>query len=337
MVKCNYKLKQSEGVIMDNNNNITSAMALIERADLATVSETLKKISTFQKVVQSTLKDGYHYGVIPGTKLPTLYKAGAEVICQLMTVNPDYEFLDRIVDFEKGFFNYEIRCTLNHSVLTDGVLVKIPMSQGVGSCNSKEKKYNFINVLEKDLPEDIDKATCKKSTDKYGKVRYTIVNPDPYTLANTVLKMAKKRAYVDATLQLAALSQIFTQDTEDIKDLIGYDDVPVTNHTTTVTNTIADEEQNNPGDFIITFGQHNGKTINAIYDNGVGLSYIQYIGNKSKDAEVRKVVADFLASLGKPDMPVAKVVKATPIKEAIKDVTEQGNPFPSDEDFPFNL
>ena len=34
-------------------------------------------------------------------------------------------------------------------------------------------------------------------------------------LANTVLKMAKKRAQVDAVLTVASLSEIFTQDMED--------------------------------------------------------------------------------------------------------------------------
>ena len=37
-----------------------------------------------------------------------------------------------------------------------------------------------------------------------------------YTLVNTILKMAKKRALVDATLSAGRLSNIFTQDIEDM-------------------------------------------------------------------------------------------------------------------------
>ena len=43
---------------------------------------------------------------------------------------------------------------------------------------------------------------------------------DPYTMDNTVLKMAKKRALVDAALLVASLSDVFTQDLEDM-DLSG--------------------------------------------------------------------------------------------------------------------
>ena len=43
---------------------------------------------------------------------------------------------------------------------------------------------------------------------------------DPFTVDNTVLKMAKKRALVDAALLVGSLSDIFTQDLEDM-DLSG--------------------------------------------------------------------------------------------------------------------
>jgi hypothetical protein len=40
-------------------------------------------------------------------------------------------------------------------------------------------------------------------------------NPDLYDMHNTVLKMAKKRAHVDAAITLGCLSEMFTQDIED--------------------------------------------------------------------------------------------------------------------------
>ena len=43
---------------------------------------------------------------------------------------------------------------------------------------------------------------------------------DPFSVDNTVLKMAKKRALVDAALLVGSLSDIFTQDIEDM-DLHG--------------------------------------------------------------------------------------------------------------------
>lgn len=41
-------------------------------------------------------------------------------------------------------------------------------------------------------------------------------NPDPWDVENTLLKMANKRAQVDATLRVTATSGLFTQDVEDL-------------------------------------------------------------------------------------------------------------------------
>lgn len=61
------------------------------------------------------------------------------------------------------------------------------ITEGMGHCNNKEKKW---------------------------------IKQDPYTVANTCLKMAKKRSQIDAVLTIASLSEIFTQDIEDM-DLNG--------------------------------------------------------------------------------------------------------------------
>jgi hypothetical protein len=45
-------------------------------------------------------------------------------------------------------------------------------------------------------------------------------NEDPWVLWNTVLKMAKKRALIDATLSATSSSGIFTQDVEDLQEWV---------------------------------------------------------------------------------------------------------------------
>jgi hypothetical protein len=42
-----------------------------------------------------------------------------------------------------------------------------------------------------------------------------VENPDPYDLENTLVKMAKKRAHIDAALTGTASSDLFTQDLEE--------------------------------------------------------------------------------------------------------------------------
>jgi hypothetical protein len=44
-----------------------------------------------------------------------------------------------------------------------------------------------------------------------------VENEDTASLANTILKMAKKRALVDAAIAIARISDLFTQDVEDMQ------------------------------------------------------------------------------------------------------------------------
>ena len=306
-----------------------NALSLIEGNDITSVSNTLKKIAQFQAVVQSTLKKDHDFGIIPGTPKPTLYKAGAEKVNMLMQVSPEYNFLDRTMDFEKGFFNYEIQCTLFRNIVQDGVLIKLPVAQGVGSCNNMEKKFRWTNVKEEDIPMELDKSTLKKSTNKWGKTTYQIPNPDPYTLANTILKMAKKRAYVDATLQIAALSEVFTQDLEDIKDILANEYVD----NAEVVNDDTPKGVTDIGSFIITFGnKHKGKSLNQIYDGG-DVGYLQWLMDKSNDVETKSVVGKFLTSKGKPsDVNYLKPTpQPTPIQKA-RDITPE-----EEAELPFTL
>ena len=155
------------------------SLSIIDNVSIQQVQATMQKISQFQKVIQSTLHQNNDFGIVPGTDKPTLLKPGAEKILMMMGLRSEFEIVDSTRDFEKGFFQYQVRCKLYRGDML--------ITEGLGSCNTKERKY---------------------------------IKQDPYTLDNTVLKMAKKRALVDATLLVASLSDIFTQDLEDM-DLDG--------------------------------------------------------------------------------------------------------------------
>lgn len=88
-----------------------------------------------------------------------------------------------IVDSTRDFENGFFQYQVRCKLFKGDTLI----TEGLGACNTREKKYR---------------------------------NQDAFTLDNTVLKMAKKRALVDATLLVASLSDIFTQDLEDM-DLEG--------------------------------------------------------------------------------------------------------------------
>lgn len=106
--------------------------------------------------------------------------------------------------------------------------------EGVGNCNSRESKY---------------------------------VKSDPYSIANTILKMAKKRAYVDAALSVASLSDIFTQDIEDMPDMY-------------IKGNGASHRDNQGKPLLeqaITFGKHKGRTLGDLLENERG--YLQWLAN----------------------------------------------------------
>lgn len=161
--------------------SVPANLSIIDNVNLQMVQHTMQKITQFQAVVKNTLKEGHDYGTIPGTgSKPTLLKPGAEKILMLMGLTSEYEIVSKVEDYETGFFAYTIRCL----IYRQGQKI----TEGLGHANTRERRYTS------------------------GKQQ------DAYTLANTVLKMAKKRSQVDAVLTVASLSEIFTQDVEDFAD-----------------------------------------------------------------------------------------------------------------------
>jgi hypothetical protein len=139
------------------------------------LSATTQHYRLMVEFVKVQMVENIDYGTIPGTKKPTLLKAGAEKLCRLFSLRPSYELIHFVTDFDKPLFHYHYRCTL----LRSGEMV----GQGDGCCNSREKKYDSQ--------------------------KYKI-----YDLTNTICKMAQKRALVAAVLSSCGASQFFTQDLE---------------------------------------------------------------------------------------------------------------------------
>lgn len=216
------------------NTNEPQALAEVQGTSLEqlSVQDLLKQIATIQEAQSLAMTEGEHYGVIPGTQKPTLLKPGAEKLCLLFRLDPEYE-VEGMVQ-EKDFLSYTMRCTLYHIPSSNRI------ASGLGACNSRENKYRW-RYKNKVCPE------CGQDTIIKGKEEYgggwicfkkkggcgakwddgakeiegqqvgKIENDNPWELDNTLLKMACKRALVAATLNGTAASDIFTQDLEDIK------------------------------------------------------------------------------------------------------------------------
>ena len=134
-----------------------------------------------ETIVGKYLKPQQDYAVIPNTKKPTLLKGGAEKLATIFGFTTSCSIVNRIEHFDydnptTSFVQYEAKVIVYNC---DGTAV----SEGYGSCNSSESKFlkqPFANRI------------------------------------NTVLKISKKRAYVDAILTATCASSVFTQDMEDI-------------------------------------------------------------------------------------------------------------------------
>lgn len=143
------------------------------------LEETARRVRMLQQYVREQMQEGEDYGIIPGSTKPTLFKPGAEKLNAIFGLAPQVEICNRVEEWEKGFVSYEIKVTLINK------RTQQLEAEGIGSCNSKERRY---------------------------------ARQDAPSIANTVLKMAKKRALIDATLSATRASGLFTQDLEDMDD-----------------------------------------------------------------------------------------------------------------------
>jgi hypothetical protein len=173
--------------------------------------EIRQRVNLVQEVMQGIMKRDTHYGTIPGTPKPTLYKPGAEVLCVTFRVAQEY----RIEDLSSASTaRYRVTCVGRHQ--TTG----IALGEGVGECSSGEEKYKWRGSI---CLEEFEATPENMRRVKFSKYKGNVekrpqVRTEAADLANTVLKMACKRAMIAMTLNVTAASDIFTQDIEDLPE-----------------------------------------------------------------------------------------------------------------------
>lgn len=176
-----------------------------------TKNDILAQVQLIQEVMRNVMHDGEHYGVIPGCgQKPTLLKAGAEKILMTFRMAPEFEVVPMFPG-EDNKVGYRVTCRV---VNRDGKF----MGSGVGEASSEEKKWKWRKAVCQEEWDEADPAERRKKWEAGGKFELQVMN-NPFDLSNTILKMAKKRAQVDATLTATACSDIFTQDIEETGDL----------------------------------------------------------------------------------------------------------------------
>ena len=212
-------------------SEITREIAQLEKP--LQIKDLLEQVNLIQQVMRDVMKEGEHYGVIPGTSgKPSLLKPGAEKISFVFRLAPEYEVIEQ--ELGDGHLKYRVMCTLR----TPNGLSK---GQGVGTCSTMESKYRFRSGPKEATGQPVPheywntrKTEPMKALELIGGKGHVVAKEDgiwqifrqgekvehdnPADHYNTALKMAKKRAHVDAVLTATAASDIFTQDVEEISE-----------------------------------------------------------------------------------------------------------------------
>lgn len=184
---------------------------LMEQERPMTVLDVKTQVNAIQKIMGEVMKDGTHYGKLPGCgDKPTLLKPGAEKIMMTFRLSCDPEVEDLSTQDE---IRFRVKTKLT---ARDGSFV----GSGIGECSTNEEKYKWRRaVCQEEFDETADNMKRKKWSSFKGQSSQSLqIRTNPSDLANTVLKMAKKRSLVDAVLTATAASDCFVQDIEDLPD-----------------------------------------------------------------------------------------------------------------------
>lgn len=186
----------------------TQAESMAVAAPLS-VAQLVSQVELISDAMRQVMREDEHFGKIAGAQKPSLWKPGAEKLKMLFKLSDTYVIedlsgTDRILD--RQCVRYRIKCTVTHQ--GTGLLI----SEGVGECSSLEEKYAWRNARSTDEYDETEPSMRRMKYWHDGRRRQ--VAQSPHDVANTVLKMAKKRAFVDAILTSTGASDLFTQDME---------------------------------------------------------------------------------------------------------------------------
>lgn len=189
---------------------VVSQTTVIDRGMLP-VADVVARVRRIQEVMQAVMKDGTHYGTIPGTPKPTLYQPGAELLCVTFRIATSPRVEDLCSDDTIRY-----RVTMQATSQVSGEM----LGEGVGECSSDEEKYRWRRpVCDEEWAETPESHRREKWVrGKQGNFKAKQVRTSPADVANTILKMAAKRALIAMTRTVLACSDIFAQDLEDLPE-----------------------------------------------------------------------------------------------------------------------
>lgn len=199
---------------------------------IVAVEQIKNRVNAIQHCMRDVMKEGTHFGKIKGCRDENvLLKPGAEMLRVMFQFGTSFEVA--VNDLGGGHREYVTTC---HVLNPDGTMC----CDGMGSASTMESKYRYrtgpVEFTGRPVPkeywEDRDQKriggkghTAKKNPDtglwEIAVQGAKVDNLDIADVYNTVLKMSKKRAFVDGMLAATGASDMFVQDLDDEMDPAG--------------------------------------------------------------------------------------------------------------------
>ncbi len=178
---------------------------IVPQSGRLSASEVVQHAMVVQDVMRAVMKPELHYGKIPGTDKPTLFQPGADVLCMTFRIAPEFAIEDLST---ADSVRYRVTCRGVHQ------LSGVTLGSCVGEASSNEEKYKWRRAVN---DKEFEGTPAAMRRIKFGKTWETKqVRTEPADVANTVLKMAEKRAKIGMVLNVTAASDMFGQDLEDL-------------------------------------------------------------------------------------------------------------------------
>jgi hypothetical protein len=238
---------------MDDDRQLPATLDL-KLIPVLTKDEARHQLKEFNEFVKEYLVPGQDIIKISGVQNEILSQAGAQKLAEIYGLYPEIETVSRIEDWDREppLFDYTLKVVLKRRkddcIVGAGIgscnswEAKYKWREAKRTCpncqkpsiKASKREWGGGFYCDKNIspdcgsawkgqsyqdnrgntrhPTEIDKEICAQiAAQAVGKVP----NDDIASQKNTVLKMAKKRAYVDAVISATRSSGIFTQDVED--------------------------------------------------------------------------------------------------------------------------
>ncbi|MCC6989916.1 MAG: hypothetical protein IT181_13005 [Acidobacteria bacterium] len=197
--------------LSDPSHIVAQPIRALDRGMLA-ADEVVGRTLMVRRIMESVMKEGTHFGTIPGTPKPSLYQPGCDVLAVTFRIAPKISLVE---DLSNGD-SVRYRITVGGVHQVTGEL----LAEGIGECSSDEEKYRWRKPV---CDEEFNDTPLERRREKWARgnqkpYKQKQIRTSPPDVANTVLKMATKRAKVAMILNATAASDVFSQDIEDLSE-----------------------------------------------------------------------------------------------------------------------